>query len=96
MTKVPYSGKFSNSANFRIFRTRTTCRYLKPVTEGPNLCGPLSSTLTPATVKDANTKIKSCVGSSAAKPRGTYAKNAYTAKIIIISMIGKAQRIVEK
>ena len=52
------------------------CRYLivKPVTEGPNLCGPLSSTLTPATVKDANTAIKSCAGSSAAKPMGTYAK----------------------
>ena len=48
--------------------------YLKPVTEGLNVCGPHSSTLTPATVKDTNMAIKSCAGSSAVKPRGMYAK----------------------
>ena len=55
---------------------------LKPVTEGLNLCGPFSSTLTPAAVKDANMAIKSCADSSM-KPRGTYAKFTPTVQVAI-------------
>ena len=54
------------------------CRFFtKQVPEVPSPYGSLSSSISPAAIKDANTAVKQCADLSsqaAAKPRGTYAK----------------------
>ena len=48
----------------------------KDLPQVPSPHGPLSSSLSPATIKDANTAVKQCADreSTAMKPRGPYAK----------------------
>ena len=51
--------------------------FTKQVPEVPSPYGSLSSSISPAAIKDANTAVKQCADLSsqaAAKPRGTYAK----------------------
>ena len=51
--------------------------FTKQVPEIPSPYGSLSSSISPAAIKDANTAVKQCADLSsqaAAKPRGTYAK----------------------
>ena len=51
--------------------------FTKQVPEVPSPYGSLSSSISPAAIKDANTVVKQCADLSsqaAAKPRGTYAK----------------------
>ena len=50
---------------------------MKQVPEVPSPYGPLSSSLSPTVIKDANTAVKQCIdlhSQATAKPRGTYAK----------------------
>ena len=51
--------------------------FKKQAPEVPSPNGPLSRSLSPATIKDANAAVKQCADRSyqaAAKPRGTYVK----------------------
>ena len=50
--------------------------FKKQVPEVPNPYSSLSSSISPAAIKDASTVVKQCanLSSAAAKPRGTYAK----------------------
>ena len=51
--------------------------FKKQVPEVPSPNGPLSRSLSPATIKEANAAVKQCADRSyqaAAKPRGTYVK----------------------
>ena len=47
--------------------------YLKPLNKCPYPYNPLSSTVSPAAIKHANTAMKNCADSSG-KPRGAYVK----------------------
>ena len=51
--------------------------FKKEVPDVPSPYGPLSSSLSPATIKDANVAVKQCAdrgSEAAAKPRGPYVK----------------------
>ena len=46
--------------------------FKKELPEVPSPYGPLSSSLSPATIKDANVAVKQCADRAATKPRGPY------------------------
>ena len=48
--------------------------FKKELPEVPSPYGPLSSSLSPATIKDANVAVKQCADRAATKPRGPYVK----------------------
>ena len=61
------------------------CFFKKEVPDVPSPYGPLSSSLSPATIKDANVAVKQCAdhGSKAAKPRRPYVKFTPEDQVVI-------------